>query len=270
MTVLPPVLSVAGSDNSAGAGIQADLKTMSALGTYGLTAVTCVVAEIPGKVSAIQGMPPALVSEQIRLCFEAFPLKAIKTGMLYSTDIIRAVVETLAPLRACDGPPPLVVDPVMVASSGHRLLEPEALEIYKTGLLPIATLVTPNLDEASVLLDEAIKTRGELAEAGRALVREYGVAFLMKGGHLREDVAADVLVLPGGEMHWFEAPFVRGISTHGTGCTYSAAVAAELGKGACLVDAVGTAKQFISKAVCEYLRWENEGGQTDALHHFAK
>jgi hydroxymethylpyrimidine/phosphomethylpyrimidine kinase len=269
MNVIPPVLSIAGSDNSAGAGIQADLKTMSALGVYGLTAVTCVVAEVPGKVSAIQGMPPALVGEQIRLSFEAFPLKAVKTGMLYSAEIMEAVVDALAATGCCEGAVPLVVDPVMVATSGDRLLQPEALELYKTRLFPLASLVTPNLDEAEVLLGRGIASRNELEEAGRALAREYGAAFLMKGGHLKVAVAADVLVLPGGESHWFEAPFVQGVSTHGTGCTYSAAVASELGKGAALVEAVGAAKRFISRAVVEYLRWEHSGGQTDALHHFA-
>lgn len=243
---------------------------MSALGTYGLTALSCVVAEVPGKVSAIQGLPPALVAEQIRLSFEAFPVMAVKTGMLYSAEILRAVVETLAEMRPQAGTPPLVVDPVMVATSGDRLLEPESLEVYRTGLFPRATLITPNLDEAVVLLGRDIRSRAELAEAGRALVREYGVAFLMKGGHLKESVAADVLVLPTGEDHWFEAPFIRGVSTHGTGCTYSAAIAAELGKGADLVRAVGAAKQFLSRAVSQYIRWNKEGIQTDALHHFAE
>lgn len=269
MKVLPPVLSIAGSDNSAGAGIQADLKTMSALGTYGLTAVTCVVAEIPGRVSAIQGMPAELVAEQIRLCFEAFPVGAVKTGLLCSAEITRMVVAVLEGVQARGGLPPLVVDPVMVASSGDRLLENESLEIYRTGLFSLASLVTPNLDEAAVLAGGPITSRAALVEAGRALVCEYGVAFLMKGGHLKGDTAADVLVLPGGEVVWFEAPFVHGVSTHGTGCTYSAAIAAELAKGASLVDAVGGAKRFVSDAVRGYLRWEQAVGATDALDHFA-
>ncbi len=269
MNALPPVLSIAGSDNSAGAGIQADLKTMSALGVYGLTAVSCVVAEVPGKVSAIQGMPPALVAEQIRLCFGAFPVRALKTGLLYSADILRAVVDTLSELRSAEGTPPLVVDPVMVATSGHRLLEPESLGIYRSGLFPRATLVTPNVDEAAVLLGQSIKNRADLAAAGRALVQEYGVAFLMKGGHLKGPVAGDVLVLPDGLEHWFEAPFVHGVYTHGTGCTYSAAIASELGKGADLVAAVGEAKRFLSRAVAGYLRWKTAEKTTDALDHFA-
>ncbi|MCX8512417.1 MAG: bifunctional hydroxymethylpyrimidine kinase/phosphomethylpyrimidine kinase, partial [Chthoniobacteraceae bacterium] len=130
MHSLPPVLSIAGSDNSAGAGIQADLKTMSALEVYGLTAVTCVVAEVPGKVSAIYGVPPSLVAEQIRLLFEAFPIAALKTGMLYSTEILRAVIRTFGEVAVRRALPPLVVDPVMVATSGDKLLESEAVAVY--------------------------------------------------------------------------------------------------------------------------------------------
>ena len=268
MRVLAPVLSIAGSDNSAGAGIQADLKTISALGAYALTAVSCVVAEVPGKVSAIHGMPPSLVGEQIRLCFESFPIQAVKTGMLYSVEILKIVVETLSLFRSGLSAPPLVVDPVMVATSGHRLLEPECLEIYRRGLFPNATVVTPNLDEAAVLVGKKIVNRAQMLDAGKALVEEFGVAFLMKGGHLKEAQAADALLLPGGDVYWFEAPFVEGVSTHGTGCTYSAAIAAELAKGAGIVDAVAVAKRFVSGAVGGYLRWEQDGRKTDALHHF--
>jgi hydroxymethylpyrimidine/phosphomethylpyrimidine kinase len=270
MNSLRPVLSIAGSDNSAGAGIQADLKTMSALGVYGLTAVTCVVAEVPGKVSAIQGVDPAIVSEQVRLLFSAFPLAAIKTGMLYSVRILNAVADVLeefCPQRLLD--PPLVVDPVMVATSGDRLLQPEAVVVYERRLFPRATLVTPNLDEASALLDTPILSRPQMRAAGRELVRRYGTAFLMKGGHLQEDSAADLLVEADGTESWFEAPFVRDVSTHGTGCTYSAAVASHLAKGLPLREAVGAAKQYVTLSVSAHLRWERAGNRLDALHHFA-
>jgi len=264
----PPVLSIAGSDNSAGAGIQADLKAISALNAYGLTAVTCVVAEIPGKVSAIHPIPPEVVAEQIRLCFEAFPVKALKTGMLFSAEILAAVAASLSSLLPKHGHPPLVVDPVMVATSGHRLLQTDALTIYRSNLFPQAALVTPNLDEAAVLWGSPIQTRAEMRDAGHALVREHGVPFLMKGGHLRENSAADVLLLQDGSEHWFEAPYVHGVSTHGTGCTYSAAIAAELGKGAPLPTAVANAKRFLSSAITGHLRWKTELQTTDALHHF--
>jgi hydroxymethylpyrimidine/phosphomethylpyrimidine kinase len=269
MKELPPVLTVAGSDNSSGAGVQADLKTITALGGYGLTAVTCVVAEIPGKVTSVHPIPPRIVAEQIQLCFEAFPVRALKTGMLFSTEILTAVASTLAALSASHGQLPLVVDPVMVATSGHRLLNLDALAAYQTMLFPQALVVTPNLDEAAVLSGSSIQSRSELLEAGRALAREHGVAFLMKGGHLKGEVAADVLVLPKAGEHWFEAPYVKGVSTHGTGCTYSAAIAAELGKGRELLDAVAKAKRFISRTIQNHLTWVMDGRATEALNHFA-
>ncbi len=214
---LPVALSIAGSDNSAGAGAQADLKTMSALGVYGVTAITCVVAEVPGKVSLIQPIRTEVVAEQIRLLFQAFPIAAVKTGMLHSAEIIRAVCESL--IKACrDHPksPPIIVDPVMVATSGHALLEPDGVRLYREQLFPMATLITPNLDEAGTLLGRSITTLDDLEAAGRELVAEYGCAFLMKGGHLRADPAVDLLCLPGGKVERFSAPLIRGVATHGT------------------------------------------------------
>lgn len=269
MHSLPVVLTIAGSDNSAGAGIQADLKTMGALGVYGVTAITCVVAEVPGKVSAIQPVEPRIVREQIQLLFEAFPVAAIKTGMLHSLEIIEVVCDVLESVLGKSAiAPALVVDPVMVATSGARLLEPEALNGYRARLFQLAALVTPNLDEVAVLWGRPVSSRDEMREAGTALVAEYGAAFLVKGGHLKGDVAADLLVLPDGTQEWFEAPFVRGVATHGTGCTYSAAIAAGLGKGLSMGDAVREAKVYLTRAVSGYLRWPRPNGHTDALHHF--
>lgn len=262
---LPVVLSIAGSDNSAGAGAQADLKSISALGGYGLTAITCVVAEVPGKVSAIQAIEPRIVAEQIRLSFEAFPVAAIKTGMLYSPEIIEAVLAELEkPLRSAT-PPALVIDPVMVATSGDPLLRPEAIALYRERLLPLATVATPNLDEARVLLGEPLADLAALRTAGPRLVERYGTAFLLKGGHLRSATATDVLFLRDGSVHEYSAPFVEGVSTHGTGCTYSAGIATGLARGLSLPDAVGKAKTFLTRAIVQFQRW----GQTDALHHFA-
>jgi hydroxymethylpyrimidine/phosphomethylpyrimidine kinase len=269
MHTIPVVLTIAGSDNSAGAGIQADLKTMGALGVYGVTAITCVVAEVPGKVSAIHPVDPGVVVEQIRLIFEAFPVAAVKTGMLHSLEIINIVADMLE--RTAGAPrPPLVVDPVMVATSGARLLKTDALTGYRTRLFRSAALVTPNLDEVGVLWGRPVHLREEMVEAGHALVAEYGTAFLVKGGHLKGNVAADVLVSPDGSEEWFEAPFVRGVATHGTGCTYSAAIAAGLGRGLPMSVAVGQAKRYLSRVVAGYLRWERSGVNTDALHHFAQ
>lgn len=257
---LPIVLTIAGSDNSAGAGAQADLKTISALGGYGLTAITCVVAEVPGKVSAIQPITPEIVAEQIRLSFEAFPVAAVKTGMLYSRAIIETVLSSLEAVTC-----PLVVDPVMIATSGDPLLCNDAIALYQERLLPRATVATPNLDEARVLLGAPISDLAAMHAAGPALVQKYGCAFLLKGGHLKGDAATDVLFLRNGSVHEFTSPFVPGVSTHGTGCTTSAAIATGLARGLDLPQAVAEAKQFVSRAITNFLRW----GQTDALHHFA-
>ncbi len=262
---LPVALTIAGSDNSAGAGAQADLKTMCALGVYGVTAITCVVAEVPGKVSAIQAIEPRIVAEQIRLLFEAFPIAALKTGMLYSREIIAAVCDVLEAQPKV----PLVVDPVMVATSGDPLLQPDAVALYRERLFPLATLITPNLDEVKTLLGREIGSLEEMRRAGLELAAAYGRAFLIKGGHLRLDPSVDLLCEPDGIVQEYSAPFVPGISTHGTGCTYAAAITAGLAKGLPLPAAVGAARQFLANAITQYLRWEKDGHVTDALHHFA-
>ena len=256
---VPPVaLTIAGSDNSAGAGAQADLKTFGALGAYGLTAISCVVAEVPGKVSAIQAIDSGIVREQIRLSFEAYPVAAVKTGMLYSRPIIEAVCEELESRRLL-----LVIDPVMVATSGTALIDSAALEAYTQRLFKIATLVTPNLDEVATLLGRKITELAEMREAGKELVERFGTAFLLKGGHLEGD-AVDLLFV--GDQKWeFSSPRVAGIKTHGTGCTYSAAITAGLAKGLSLQHSVAEAKQFVTNAIWSYFRWDNG---PDALNHF--
>jgi len=268
--MFPVALTIAGSDNSAGAGAQADLKTMSALGVYGVTAITCVVAEVPGKVSAIHAIEPRIVAEQIRLLFEAFPIGALKTGMLFSGEIIEAVCATL---REClarrEKAPPMVIDPVMVATSGDALLQKDAVALYREQLFPLATLITPNLDEVRTLLGHPVASLDEMRTAGRELTAEYGRAFLIKGGHLRVNPAIDLLCTPDGMVEEFSAPFIPGISTHGTGCTYAAAITAELAKGRSLPEAVGEAKAYLANAIAQYLRWTVDGHTTDALHHFA-
>ncbi|MDD5198536.1 MAG: bifunctional hydroxymethylpyrimidine kinase/phosphomethylpyrimidine kinase [Terrimicrobiaceae bacterium] len=260
----PVVLTIAGSDNSGGAGLQADLKTITALGGYALTAVTCVVAEVPGKVSMIQPVRAAVVAEQVRLCFAAFPVGAVKTGMLHSAAIIEAVIDALLAAAARSGTKPaLVVDPVMVASSGDLLLKPSAVLACRRHLLPLATLVTPNLNELEVLAGRRIANLREMEAAGAKLAAEFGAAFLLKGGHLRGREAVDVLVEPGGRGERFVAPFIRGADPHGTGCTYSAAIATGLARGASLCEAVGGAKEFITRAIARRHRW----GSTEILAH---
>ena len=254
----PVVLTIAGSDNSAGAGVQADLKTFSYFGCYGLTAITCVVAEVPGEVSAIQPVWSEVVGEQIALSLDAFPVAAVKTGLLFSTAIVEIVAEKLAMTSV-----KLVVDPVMVASSGDQLLKKSAVAAYRKLLFPMATLVTPNLDELRVLTGRKVRNLPEMKDAGRALVEKYGSAFLLKGGHLRGKFAVDYLATRAG-IEEFAAPFVKGVQTHGTGCTYAAAVTANLAKGLNLHEAVFEAKAYITAAISKRLTW----GSTSALEHF--
>jgi hydroxymethylpyrimidine/phosphomethylpyrimidine kinase len=267
---IPVALTIAGSDNSAGAGIQADLKTFSAVGVYGLTAITCVVAEVPGKVTAIQPIRPEIVSEQVRLCFEAFPVAALKTGMLYSVEIIDAVCDVLNQVRTGSTFRPfLVVDPVMVASSGDMLLQPDAVAALKERLFPLADLITPNLDEVNALLGRPVTSVPEMERAGDELVRTYGCGFLLKGGHLREERATDILFMANGARHAFSAPFVPGVSTHGTGCTTAAAITGYVARGLPLPEAVERSKLFVTKAVRKFHRWQGRNFSTDALNHSA-
>ncbi len=257
------VLTIAGSDCSAGAGLQADLKTFSALGLYGLTAVTCVVAEVPGKVSRIDPVDARTVREQIELLLASFPIGAIKTGLLFSPEI----VETVAAVLECSaGKIPLVVDPVMIATSGDALLQPAAVESYRVRLFPRALLVTPNMAEAAALTGRPVHDLEEMKAAGNELARRYGTRFLLKGGNLRGDSAIDLLC-DGSSVVEFSAPFVSRVSTHGTGCTYSAAIAARLALGDSLEEAIARAKNFVSRAIREYLSWKNSSGEIHALNH---
>lgn len=270
MSTPPPVaLTVAGSDNSSGAGIQADLKTFTAFGVYGLTTITCVVAEIPGMVNGIAPIAPDLVAEQVRLSFLGYPVAAMKTGMLFSPPILSAVCDVLEAEFARLGAdrPALVVDPVMVASSGDPLLEPECIELYQSRLLPMATLVTPNLDEAAVFLGRKPGNPDEMLEAGHELCQRYGTAFLMKGGHL-DGAPCDLLVRPDGSCVTSTTERIAGVSTHGTGCTFSAAITAALAHGESLEAAFRTGKAYVHRAIAEHYRWNTErGGEIDALNH---
>ena len=248
----PVVLSIAGSDSSCGAGAQADLKTFGALGCHGLTAITCIVAEIPGKVRSIQAVRPEIVRDQLEVLLGAYPVAAIKTGMLFSAPIIRTVASVLGVMRKR---PPLVIDPVMVASSGDPLLKDGAIRACRELLFPLASLITPNLDELGILTGTRPGSLDAMREAGKRLTAETGTAVLLKGGHLRGRTATDLLLLPDWEEHRYCAPFLRGVETHGTGCTYSAAIAAGLARGLPLPKAVGEAKRFITRAIAGALTW---------------
>ena len=264
---VPVALTIAGSDSSAGAGIQADLKTFTALGVYGLTAVTCIVAEVPGKVSRIEPVTARMVREQLEVLLKNFRVGAIKTGLLCSAEIVCAVAQTIRDgekkgARAI----PFVVDPVMIATSGDNLLEPEAVESYKNKLFPLATLITPNLDEAALLLETTIIDRKQMENAAKALAKKYRASILLKGGHLRGDNAIDLLFHQG-ELKEFSAPFVRGVETHGTGCTYSAAITVGLASGFSLEQAIKRAKKFVTESIALHLRWKRGSTEIDALNH---
>ncbi len=258
---LPIVLSIAGSDNSGGAGIQADLKTFCAFRCYGTTAITCIVAEHPGKVKSIEPVPPRSVQEQIELVAEAFPVAAFKTGMLYSQEIIEAVLQSIE--THLNGVP-FVLDPVMVASSGVSLLQPQAIEMIHKLLIPRATVVTPNRDEAALLWGKPILNLTSMREAGLDLSHRYQVPFLMKGGHLKTDQAIDLLFTQEGEES-FIVPRIPNVDPHGTGCTYSAAMTCGLAQGLKLKESIREAKRYITGAIENH--FESRGYQV--LNHFS-
>lgn len=251
-TSLPVILTIAGSDSGGGAGIQADLKTFAALGVHGTSAITCLTAQNPKGVSAIQAAKPAIVRAQIEAIFAELRPAAVKTGMLFDTAIIREVAGFFGKLP---GPKPLlIVDPVMVATSGARLLKPAALRAMQENLIPLAALVTPNLDEAEILLGRRLKSVEDLRAAARTIHQRFQCAALVKGGHLRGLREAVDIFFDGKTELLLSAPFVRGVSTHGTGCTYSAAIAAYCALGHDLPRAVQLAKNFITRAIVGSVR----------------
>ena len=242
---LPVALTIAGSDSGGGAGIQADLLTFAAHGVFGTTAITCLTAQNPDGVTAIEALPAAFVREQIAQVHRYFRLAALKTGMLFSADVIAAVADFLRGQRTI----PAVIDPVMVATSGALLLKPDALAALKDQLLPLAAVVTPNLDEVAALTGDRPETPDAMAAAGRALARTHGVPFLIKGGHLEGNNLTDVLAAPDGTTRTFSSPRVAGVDTHGSGCTLSAAIAANLAKGLALPAAVAAAHAYLQRCL---------------------
>jgi hydroxymethylpyrimidine/phosphomethylpyrimidine kinase len=241
----PIALTIAGSDSSGGAGIQADLKTFSALGVYGASAITALTAQNTQGVDAVLVVPPDFVARQIRVVARDLDLNAVKIGMLATSEIIEAVAEQLKALVDI----PLVLDPVMVAASGDALLDEDAVETLRNLLLPRATLITPNLPEAAKLIrcGEAANER-EMSQQAQELKRLGAKAVLLKGGHAEGAEAVDILLDGEGELR-LQASRVKTANTHGTGCTLSSAIAAELAKGASLRAAVERAKAYVTAAI---------------------
>ncbi len=241
----PAALAAAGSDSGGGAGIQADLLAFAACGVWGTAAVTCLTAQNPDGVSAVQAAEPDFVREQMAQVFRFFEVKAAKTGMLYNREIIEAVAEEL---EAHPGVP-LVVDPVMASASGARLLLPEAVEALKKRLLPRAALVTPNLDETAILSGRKPESPEEIRQAAAKLAAEYQTAFLIKGGHLPGKVLCDALALPDGKLFAWARGRIENVDTHGGGCALSAAAAAALARGSRLPEAAETALAYVEQAM---------------------
>ncbi len=239
------VLSIAGSDPSGGAGIQADLKAFSARGVYGMAALTALTAQNTQGVTGVHLVPPHFVAQQIKAVFADVRVDAVKIGMIANAGIAEAVAAALAPHHGI----PIVVDPVMIAKGGAALLDPQAVDALTRHLLPLATLLTPNLPEAAALLHEEVAENREQMASQAERLRALGpAAVLVKGGHLDSDESPDVLSTASG-LHWFEAKRVPTKNTHGTGCTLSSALAAELAKGALPQMAVATAKTYLAQAV---------------------
>lgn len=244
MSKLPVALSIAGTDPTGGAGIMADLKSFQARSVYGMAVVTSLVAQNTRGVQAVHHPPLSFLSEQLDSVLSDILPQAVKTGMLAQIETIELVAERLRGLAI-----PYVLDPVMVATSGDRLIDEEAIVSLKTRLLPLATIITPNLPEAEVLVGKSLDTAEDLIWAGRFIRQEFGVKNLViKGGHL-EGEATDYLFLADGSCHRLSAPRLATKHTHGTGCTYAAVITAELAKGRSIEAAVQTAKRFITRAI---------------------
>ncbi|WP_309385165.1 bifunctional hydroxymethylpyrimidine kinase/phosphomethylpyrimidine kinase [Cerasicoccus frondis] len=251
-------LTIATSDSGCGAGIQADLLTFSACQTYGVTALAALTAQNPDGVNAIQELPPAFLQAQLEQLWGYYPIGAVKTGMLFSAPLIETTAAFIERAKI-----PLIVDPVMVATSGACLLRSDAISCLKSRLLPLATLITPNLDEAAVLLGKRPSTPKAMRDAAKELTQCFGAATLMKGGHLPGDELLDMLYLPNGEILEMTSNRISDVNTHGSGCTLSAAITAFVAKGLTLTEAVKSAHAYLQDGLQHPLQ---VAGQTFIRH----
>lgn len=274
---LPPVLTVAGSDSSGGAGIQADLKTMLSNGVFGMSAITSLTAQNTTGVRAVQNADPAILADQIDAVFEDIPPMAVKIGMVSSAALIETIADRLTAHQARN----IVLDPVMVATSGAKLIDDDAVAALTSKLFPLATVITPNMPETEALLEQALQERSsandapaarllsegiraeaDMETAARTLAEHFGCAVLVKGGHGVKD-ANDVLVEPDGAVTWFTSPRIDNPNTHGTGCTLSSAIASHLALGETLPQAVRSAKEYLTGALAEQLDLGHGAGPMD-------
>jgi hydroxymethylpyrimidine/phosphomethylpyrimidine kinase len=252
------VCTIAGSDSGGGAGIQADLKAISANGGFGTSVITAITAQNTKEVVKAQQISIRLIKSQFDAIFSDFNISAIKTGMLANVSVINIVAELIKRYK-CNN---YVLDPVMISKSGYNLLEKEAIDALQNELFPLATLITPNIYEAQVLSNMEIVTLKDVEIAGNILLEKGVSAVLIKGGHLLSEKATDTLIMPN-YTEYFPGKWIETKNTHGTGCTYSAAIATHLAKGMTLIDAVATSKEYISEAISNGLELGNGSGPTD-------
>ena len=261
-------LTIAGSDCSGGAGIQADIKTMTMNGVYAMSAITALTAQNTTGVRAIQESTPDFLKQQIDAVFEDIFPDSVKIGMVSSSELIRVIADRLK----CHKAKNIVVDPVMVATSGSALMKTDAVEALTKELLPIATLVTPNIPEAEVLSELAIETKEDMEKAVKVIGDAHNCAVLLKGGHNIND--ANDLLYADREYYWFEGKRIDNPNTHGTGCTLSSAIAANLAKGFTLAESVQRAKEYISSVLSAQLDLGQGSGPMmhnfDLTSHFAE
>ena len=261
----PRLLSIAGSDSGGGAGVQADLKTFAALGCFGTTAITALTAQNTVGVRAIHPVPLSILADQIDAVVEDIGVDAVKIGMLHSAPTIQTVAAALDRHRLRQ----VVLDPVMTATSGAALIDPLAVDALVGLLFPRALLVTPNLDEASMLVGRALHTEADMAQAAQQLLDMGARAVLLKGGHLPGDTVTDLLVQPGLPPQWFRTPRIATPNTHGTGCTLSSAIAAHLALGSDLLHAVQQARDFVRGALAAGATVRTGAGSGPLNHGFA-
>jgi hydroxymethylpyrimidine/phosphomethylpyrimidine kinase len=261
----PRVLSIAGSDSGGGAGIQADLKTFAALGCYGMTAITALTAQNTLGVRAIHGVPPAMLRAQIDAVLEDIGAHAVKIGMLHSPEIVLTVAEAIDRHALKK----VVLDPVMVATSGAVLIDNPAIAVLVRELFGRASVVTPNLDEAALLVGRSLDSEQAMEAAARELLAMGARAVLLKGGHLAGDLVSDLLLMQNGEVHWMRAPRIQTANTHGTGCTLSSAMAAQLALGASLLHAVQGARAYVRAALQAGARVRTGAGSGPLNHGHA-
>jgi hydroxymethylpyrimidine/phosphomethylpyrimidine kinase len=254
------VLTIAGSDSSGGAGIQADLKTFAAHGVFGLSVITAVTAQNTQGVLDVQDVAPDMITRQIFAIFEDIRVDAVKIGMLSCAETILAIAESLH----CYKPPNIVLDPVMISKNGFPLLSKDAISLLQKRLFPLANVITPNIPEAEWITGDTIKTISEMKQAAKKIQSRGSHAVLLKGGH-REDDATDVLY-DGANWHCYEAKRIESAHTHGTGCTLSSAIAANLAKDDSIFNAVSNAKQYIHECIADGLAI---GKGIGPLNHFS-